>query len=781
MKRLAALALAVALALGTVPARAAENGALSRGEAARLLLDAGSRYTPGLEFSDILKGYPDGDLDLDGPVTRVQALLMLDRAFGGLPAPVGDNARSAYPAVTFPDVPAWAQGELDDVLAAGIVAGDGGGLLSPERPVAQGELDTLIRRVYALKGTDVRDDFYAAANKAWLDASTIPAGLSINGPFYGLSLTVSRQIAQLIKDIHARPQEEGTAEAKIKALYDCVLDREGREQAGVAPIRKYLDAYESAKTLDELMAADIQMQKEIGISTLLGFGLTADLADSDQYIVVFSTFGTNMNKDFYANGTPAQTEAYLTYLTTLFTLSGLSKEEARARAEAVCAAEKPLAAAALDPQDYGDVDKIYNLYAMDQLRALFPNVDLDKVYAAGGLRPADRIMVTDVGYLEAAAQLFDDAHLEELRNAARLGLLLAVGGTLNRGFQDASIDFTLACYGVDARQSDEELAAQTVQSLLADYLSRAYAEAYFSPEAKADVEEMIREFIAIYKDRVRALDWMSEATKAKAIRKLDAMQIKAGYPDSWDTYLDNAQIKSPAEGGTLFSNTISIQMAALEEVISRQDKAVDKTEWIMQPFTVNACYNASFNDITFPAAILQSPLYDVNASREENLGGIGYIIAHEITHAFDNNGAKFDERGNAADWWTQADYAAFQEKCQAVVAWYDGQEECPGVVCSGELTLSENVADLGSIQCVMAAAKKQGDPDYDRLFRAVANTWASTTSRQMREYLAAADVHAPDKLRCNRVLQTLPEFYETYGIRPGDGMWTDPDSRASVW
>ena len=360
-------------------------------------------------------------------------------------------------------------------------------------------------------------------------------------------------------------------------------------------------------------------------------------------------------------------------------------------------------------------------------------------------------------------------------------LLQSVATSLNQGFMDAYFDFVLAYYGVDARQSNEQIAAQQVQALLADYLSRAYADEYFSAKAKADVEEMIGEFIAIYKERILAQDWMSAETKAKAVKKLDTMGVKVGYPDSWESCLDRAEIKSPAEGGSFFSNVIAIQMAMKQDVLAHQNDAPDKSEWIMTPFTVNACYNPSANDITFPAAILQSPLYDVNASREENLGGIGYIIAHEITHAFDNNGAKFDENGSAADWWTAEDYAAFQQKCQAVAEWYDGQEAYPGIACSGVLTISENVADLGAAKCIVAAAKKLDHPDLDKLFRAVANTWASTTSRQMREYLAVTDVHAPDKLRCNRVLQTLPEFYTTYGIRPGDGMWTAPETRVSVW
>lgn len=736
-KRFVPLLLALVLALGTPPVQAA---ALTRGEAAQALLSAAQDYNPGVQQSDILKGYPDGSLALDGTLTRAQALVMLTRAFSGFAVPMGDNARMALPTGSLTNVPAWAAEELSSVLAAGLADGDANEAMSAEA------LSTLLRRAYAAKGTNLRDDYYAAVNKSWLDGSDIPAGLSINGPFYGLSLTVNEQIAALIREIDAHEQTPGTAEAKIKALYDCVMDAEGRERAGVAPIQKYLDAIESAKTLDELVSVDAQMQKELGLSMLLGFGLMTDLADSSHRIAAFSLIGAGMDKDFYVNG-----------------------------------ADAAISAASLDPQDYSNVDKTYNLFTLGELKALLPNVDLDAVLTASGIENAERIMVSDVGALKAAAALYDDAHLALLKTAARLALLQSVATSLNQGFMDAYFDFVLGYYGVDARQSNEKIAAQQVQALLADYLSRAYVDEYFSAKAKADVEEMIGEFIAIYKERILAQDWMSAETKAKAVKKLDTMGVKVGYPDSWESCLDRAEIKSPAEGGSFFSNVIAIQMAMKQDVLAHQNDAPDKSEWIMTPFTVNACYNPSANDITFPAAILQSPLYDVNASREENLGGIGYIIAHEITHAFDNNGAKFDENGSAADWWTAEDYAAFRQKCQAVAEWYDGQEAYPGIACSGVLTISENVADLGAAKCIVAAAKKLDHPDLDKLFRAVANTWASTTSRQMREYLAVTDVHAPDKLRCNRVLQTLPEFYTTYDIQPGDGMWTAPETRVSVW
>ena len=550
---------------------------------------------------------------------------------------------------------------------------------------------------------------------------------------------------------------------------------------GISPIRPYLDAIDGAATLGELVDLDAQMLREMGVAALLGFGVTADLTDSTRHIVSFSATSPTLDKNFYLNGTDAQKTAYLDYIAALFTLSGMDEAAARTGAERVYATEQTIAQQMLEPQDYGDVDKIYNLFTMDELQTIFPNARLQPAYEAYGLEPADKIMVSDVGAMRAAAALFNDEHLDTLKIIARWALLYSTGACLNSEFLDAAYDFTLAYYGVDARQDDDAIAAQQVQSLLADYLGRAYAEAYFSPEAKADVEEMIREFIDIYRKRIQAQDWMSVETRARAARKLDCMRVKVGYPDKWDSYLDNAEIKSPAEGGSFFSNVAQISRAALAHNISQQLEEVDKSEWAMYAFTVNACYDSSTNDITFPAAILQAPLYDVNASREENLGGIGYIIAHEITHAFDNNGAKFDENGNAADWWTAQDYAAFSEECQSVIQWYDGVEVYPDIVCSGELTAAENVADLGSARCVVAAAQLLDAPDYDVLFRAIANTWASTTSRQMRQYLAAMDVHAPDKLRCNRVLQTLPEFYETYDIQRGDGMWTEPESRVSVW
>lgn len=777
-KRLTALAAALTLVLPLTPASLGAES-LTRGQARDALLTAADDYGTGER--EILKGDENGELHLDRPLTRAEALVMLERAFGGFESPAGANARMAFSNKEFADVPAWAESELAGILTSGIVDRVGEEGLSPEATVTDEDLDTLVRRAYAYKGSQLKDDFYAAVNKEWLDRSTIPAGQMVNGALYGLMIEVNDQVAGLITDIAAQPQTPGTAEAKIAALYHTVVDTESREKAGVEPIRKYLDAIDSADSLTGLMETDADLREELGFVTLLSFGLTVDLMDSSRYSVLFGAFSPMLGKDFYEQEDPTLTEAYLTFLTRLFTLSGEEESAARADAQRIYDMEKAVSAVSLDPQDRGNVDLIYNLYTMEELKTIFPQVDLDGFYASSGLKPADRIGVSDVGAMEAAAAYFTEEHLDDLKAMSKMGLVLMTCAALSQDFLEAEYEFQAAYYGVEGRQSPEQIAAAQVQSLLSDYLSRAYAEEYFTPEAKADVEEMIGEFIAVYKERLAAQDWMSEETRAMALKKLDTMQVKVGYPESWETYLDNADIKGPEEGGSYFSNMISIQKAARAEMLSYQDKEVDKTQWVMAPYTVNACYNATANDITFPAAILQSPMYDVNASREENLGGIGYIIAHEITHAFDNNGAKFDENGNASDWWTREDYAAFQEKCQAVVNWYDGQESAPGIACSGMLTLSENVADLGALRCIVECAGKLEDPDYEVLFRTVAKTWASTAPRNTLEYLAVSDVHAADKLRVNRALQTIPQFYETFDIREGDGMWTAPEDRVSIW
>lgn len=779
-KRMLAGMLAAGLMLGSVPGAGAVGA--TRGEVAQMVLQAADDYNPGVSLKDILQGDEKGDLREGEPATRAEALVMLQRAFGDLPAPVGDNARNAIPAGDFTDIPFWAKDALADVFEAGIVAGTSETTFDAGSPVTAEQMQRFIGRVYALEGSNPKDDFYAAVNKEALDSSVIPEGQMNSGTLYDMMNDDSR-VSGIIEEAAKEKHQKGSPEQKIGDFYNNILDWDARNAAGITPVKPYLEAIDGAQTLDEVLAVADRMKRELYQAGLRTFGLTIDAKDSNRYIVTFSSIAPSLSKDIYEKDGGKEKDAFLKYLKALLVLGGYAEEDAERQAKLYWEADRVLAAAKLEQQDYGNVEKIYNIFTFSELKEMFPEAGLDSAYAISGLAESSQILVSDVGLLKAAAPYFSEEHVDYLKTRLRIELLAGFGGTLNREFQDAAETYQQELLGTSGSITDEYRASQIVQQQFGAEIGRVYAEKYFSPEAKADVEEMVHEFLEIYEQRIRGLDWMSEATKEKAVEKLHSMSIKVGYPDDddWDDSMDAVDIKSVAEGGSYFANMVEIARVTREYLIDMQGKPVDKSIWAMNVYTVNACYIAQFNEIVFPAGILRAPMYDVNNTREQNLGGIGYIIAHEITHAFDNNGAKFGKDGNAEDWWTAEDYAAFQKLCSRVVAHYDGAEGSNGVACKGELTLSENIADLGAAACVTEAAKRMENPDFKQLFETMARSWESTATRSTRQYVAQVDVHAPDKLRVNRVLVNLPEFYEAFDIGPGDGMYVAPEDRVLIW
>ena len=786
LKRTAAAGMTAVMLFSCLPAAGAVQPGeeLTRGETASILLEAATDYNADVTYGDILKGYPGGDLNEDGAVTRAQALVMLQRAFGGLPEPKGDNARSGYPAANFTDIPAWAQAELEDVLASGIVAGTSATTFSPDRKITKEQLELFLQRTYALEGSNLKDDFYATVNKEALDNSVIRPGYLGASAFYDLGAKVDEEIAGIIQElVDGGAKTEG--EKKIVNFYRNILNIEARNAEGIAPIQPYLDAIDQAKTIEELMAVQNRVYEETGGTLFMGFGLNIDVKDNTAYTLLFDGITPSLGQGGYSTATPEQKAAYQTYVRTMLTLVWQSEAAASAAADTIWRVDAKIAAASLSNQELADVDKTYNIYTMEQLQAMFPRVDLEALFALTGLTQTNHIQVMDPGKLQAWAEIFDEGKtpdgLEILKTYARLYLAAGFGPALNEEFTEAGNAFSEAYMGSSGALSLEDSAAQYVQQVMSDYLGQAYVDRYFSAEAKADVEKMVQDILAVYRDRIETLDWMSETTKEKAIEKLDTIQINIGYPDDWDDTLKDVEILSAEQGGSFCDNLIAIQKGTNKLLAELQKTGVDENIWPMTTYTVNAGYLFTANSITFPAGILQEPFYDVDASYEENLGKVGYVIAHEITHAFDNNGAKYDENGNAVDWWTQEDYAAFQTLCEKVVKLYDGKESAPGITCNGALTLSENIADLGSVACLTEIESKRENPDYAALYTAMAEIWCSSYPRETRLYLAQADVHAPDKLRGSLVLQNFSEFYEAFDITEEDAMWLPPEERVVIW
>lgn len=773
------LSLALTLTLCLVPARADSDAPLTRAEARDILLSAADDYNPGVTAEDVLQGRPGGVLDEEEPVTRVEALVMLSRAFGTLPELKGANALTAFSSPDFTDVPAWAEEELEPLFNAGIVTGTASGSLSPDSPMTRSDLELLLKRVYSLEGSRLQDDFYAAVNHDWLETAAPQPGYSRYGTLQDVDYNTMQQVLGLIEGIVDGQPQDGTPQDRIKTLYENILDWDSRNAQGVAPIKEYLDALDRAATLDELMAAHNMITEKLAIPTLIAFTPTTDIYHAGNMSVAMYTYAAAMDVSYYAD--PAACAAFADYVSTLFTLAGYSQERSEQAGERCLALETEMAAAGLTAEEATDVNNTYVVVDAAQLSDMFSEIDLDAVLKANGLTAEDSYVVSDMGLVEYLGQLFTDEHLDDVKLLAEASLLASCAQHLSRDFVDAEDQFKQSIQGVSPTP-DQETAVNKVQDSLYNDLGPIYVESCFSSQAKADVTAMVEDIVEVYSQRIRDLDWMSSSTKDMALKKLEAIEINVGYPDQWNNCLDGVDFRSTDEGGSYFENSVQISLAQRSYNNQLLSDPSLMTAWNGVPaYMVNAFYDPTCNAVVLPAGILQAPVYDVNAGAAENLGGIGYVIAHEITHAFDNQGAMFDAEGSLSNWWTDADYAAFQSLCQQVEEFYDGRETAPGIACNGALTLSENVADLGAAACITQVLSGEDDPDYQALYRQVAVLWRSTATRDAMTYLATIDTHSPDKLRVNIVLQSLDQFYEAFDIQPGDGMWIDPQERVSIW
>ena len=773
-RKITAMLLALAMVISTMPimAFAAEDDPATRGEVCDMLLIAADDYNPGVQKTDILKGYEDGELHEDWGVTRAEALVMLDRAFGGIPEIKGYNKYIAIPQENFTDIPDWAETELADVFASGIVAGKAEGIFAPDDNVTAEEMKLFIQRVFRVFGTNPKDDFYAAVNKEYFDNAVIPEGMASVSSLDG-QLT-DNQLMDMMKEISASNPDKNSKEGKIKILYDNYLNKDARNELGFDAIKADWDKIEAIETISDLVDSDF-------IDTFLDFAVTIDSLDSTKYANVFVTMSIN-SKEMFEGKAEGQKAAFLKYVKTLFTLAGYTEAEAAAAADDMFNFRAEVAEASLSTIEARNVNNIYNIYSLDEIKAVFPNLDIEKVFDSTGLKLKDRFIVKDVGAMEKMAELLVDENIDTLKTYLKAVKLISYSDYMSDDFAEASTTYDSEVMGIEGTLSDEYYAMDFVRGQLSSYVGEIYGAKYTTEKVKSDITEMINEMIDVYRKRITNLDWMSDATKEKAIRKLDTMAMKVGTADVWpEIALDGMELRSYEDGGSLVENLKTISDANMADIYANEGKEVDHSKWMMMPHIVNAGYLAPFNDIIFPIAILLIPeVYDENASYESNLGAIGYIIGHELSHAFDRTGSQYDENGNAVNWWTEEDAEAFAELCQNVIDFYDGQETAPGLVVNGELTLGENTADMGGLSVALEIASTKENFDYKAMFESFAKVWREVSSRESVEYYLS-DVHAPASVRVNRTLQACDKFYEVYGITEGDGMWIAPEERVSIW
>lgn len=628
----------------------------------------------------------------------------------------------------------------------------------------------------------VAEDYYSAINYDLLKEKTIPPTEGAWTYFYELDEKTSSQLQAIVTELSnsGKTYPKGSSEQKISDLYACATDLDNRNAQGLAAVTPYLEQIEAAQNLDQYLDGLIALST-IGETSLLRYGYNQDDMNSDAMMVAFSSMDDLIGKEYMENASMQEyCDAYKEYIRNMLVLSGEEKGTAETNAAAVYAFASEVAAQALAPEQFYDPASYYNAYSYDELLALYSNINMPKYLAAQGLSSDDHYIVMEVAAAQKINALFTEANLPVLKEYTKFVVLNDLADYAPVAYRDLKLDMAMKLDGSTEKKTDARLAFDEVSSFLEWDFGKIYVAKYFNEKAKQDVKTMVGTIIDQYREIINAQDWMSPETKQKATLKLDTMNLKIGYPDQWSTIGDYLQVTALADGGSYLSNAIALMKANRQFDYDAYKKGVNREQWYMTPQTVNAYYNPANNEIVFPAAILQAPYFDENQSNGKNLGGIGAVIAHEISHAFDKNGSLYDEKGNYNVWWTDAEYQNYDALSQKIIDYYGNYTISTGDSVNGTLTLSENIADLGALTAVTAVAQKQGE-SLDDVYTNWATIWAKLATPDLEKNYLLTDVHAPAAVRVNAVLSSIDGFYDSYGIKEGDQMYVAPADRVSIW
>lgn len=633
----------------------------------------------------------------------------------------------------------------------------------------------------------LQDDFYEAVNNKWMNNTKIEDGKSTNSTFDEIEETVNNQtkeiINQLLLDKDKYPANSD--EKKIINLYNNILNIEARNKEGLKPVQKILDEIRAAKTTEDI--AKLWGNKDV-INSTMRFVVERDIKDAKTNILYMDSTGLSLgDSDEYTDPTDETVKnKKLTeeYYNKILLLSGYSKEEAKVKVDNMFKFEGMIAPYIMGKKKKAVtsnlIDSMYNVYTMDQLNDLAPNLNLPVVMSSLGIDKANKIVLEEPKWLEALSKIYTQENVPLIKNYIEIVNLIHAANYLSEDFEKANKEYESNLLGITGTISKESDAIDTINSSMGMAIGKIYAERYISPKTKEAVENITKEIIETYKTRINNLDWMSSATKKNAIEKLDKLNVKIGYPENWLDY-SKINIKSYEEGGSLFENMMILRNFANERMFNKINKPVNKVKESFTPQTVNAFYSASENSIIIPGGLIQGHFYNPNGSAEENLGGIGTIIGHEISHAFDNTGALYDADGNLNNWWSADDYNQFKEKALKIAQFYSFIEALPGENINGYRTVGENIADIGSMSCLIDILSTMKNPNYKTFFESYAVTWRQISTKEYDEYVLLLDDHSPNKFRVNAVLAQFQKFYDTYGITENNGMYISPEYRLGIW
>ncbi|TDE05895.1 M13 family metallopeptidase [Flavobacterium sandaracinum] len=638
--------------------------------------------------------------------------------------------------------------------------------------------------------TSVRpgDNFDAYVNGTWLKKTKIPDDKASYGVGYMVHEKAQEDVKAIIEASSQGNFATGSDEQKIGDFYDAFMDTKMRDQKGITPLLPEYKKIDAIANYTDL-AAYFGYANTSGSTIPFSVSVMEDLKDPTQYMLISWQGGLGLpDREYYALEDAKSKEIQKKYVTHIEKMLELGEvPNGPELAKKIMALETVLAAQHMKKEQTRDIIKLYNKYAIADLKQLMPDFNWDSMLKNAGITNQKSIVIAQIDYLKALNGIIKTTPLTTWKAYLKWNVIHGAAKSLNTALDDENFNFYgKTLYGIQAQQPMWRRGVDRVNNSLGEIVGKVYVKKHFSPEAKEQVTLLVKNLLKAYGESIENLDWMSPETKKQALDKLSKFNPKIGYPDQWRDY--TALKVLPRD---LYGNQQKATTFEYNRQINKLGKPVDRTEWGMTPQTVNAYYNPPLNEIVFPAAILQPPFFDLKIENAANYGGIGAVIGHEIGHGFDDQGSTFDGDGVLRNWWTPGDLTAFKQKTSALVAQYNDFKVFPDLNVNGEFTQGENIGDLGGLSIAIKAYKMslegKASPVLDgftgeqRVLLGWAQCWLNKSREEALRNQIATDPHSPAKFRINGVVRNIPEFYTAFNIKPTDSLYLAPEKRVKIW
>ena len=632
------------------------------------------------------------------------------------------------------------------------------------------------------KNATVASNFYQAVNKDWLLKTKIPADSPSIDNFYTLDEDIKGKLKKDIKNLgEGKETSDITGMSEFITFYKAASDYKQREKDGLEPLKPYLKEIEDIKDLNDLASKSASLTDK-GIPLPFGYDVGTNAENTSQKQIQLSP-PSILLPDVSIYKDEASKKQYLTPIETAtqkaLEMLGYSEKNSKRIVKEALEFDEIIAKYSLSNEEMSESKNLVHPKTAEEINAYSGSFKLYDVIKGIMGRDLETINVPNTKYFENYSKIVNQDNFSKIKSWILVQEAMAASNSLTEDYRLNFQSISMAIMGTQKPVSKEDTVYQMSVNLFSDVMSVYYGRKYFGEEAKTDVTGMIDKIKNVYRGRLQQNDWLTEGTRNKAIEKLDKMKVFVGYQEDVDPGTKELHLDP---NKSFFELSEDIAQFGKRYTIDHFDEPIDKNKWSGSAFDINAYYNPESNSINFPAGILQAPFYDKNQSVEKNYGGIGVVIGHEITHAFDSNGADYDENGDMHNWWTKADSKAFDKRIKAFEDQWNGLE-IYGTKVNGKLTVTENVADAGGLSSTLQVLKTDmTKPNLKDYFENYADIWKQKASLQYNKYTMVQDVHAPNELRVNQQLKNLPEFYETYPqIKEGDAMYLAPSKRISLW